>query len=141
MFLPALSALAHLKHGHGGKLCKPARSGTGSHRDKRIISPAASHRVKFVLPALKSLLVLSDYIFVGFLFRLLPVYAQSDILFHSMPIRFLGIGLQDHVHAGYCKAAVLLAGRAEHDIPDDIESHIQRLGLVIPDISHLKTAA
>ena len=93
------------------------------------------------ISALKALFKFFLHICQRFRFGSLFVNPQPHILLDIPFIGFLRIGLQDLVHLRYGKTAVLLAGGAEHDVPDDIEGHVQGLGLIVPHIAHLEAAA
>ena len=140
-FLLALSVAAHIEHDDGRHLRKSSRANPRRHGDKRIIPAAAGYGIEFIFPALKALLKFFLHICQRFRFGSLFVNPQPHILLDIPFIGFLRIGLQDLVHLRYGKTAVLLAGGAQHDIADHVEGHIQRLGLVIPDIAHLEAAA
>ena len=51
----------------------------------------------------------------------------------------LRIRLQDLIYARHGKSSVLLACRTQYDISDHIKCRIQRLWLIVPQISHLKS--
>ena len=136
----SLSLAAHVQHAHGSQLCKPARSRSCGHGDEGIVSPAARYRIKLVFPALEPLLHLLDHIGIGYFFRLFPRHAHFHIFLQISVIGLLRVRLQNQIHAGHGESAVLLACRAQNDIPDHVKGHVQGLGLVVPDVSHLKAA-
>ena len=109
--LLALSLPSYIQHGNRRKLCKSAGSGSRCHRNKGIISSAASYGIKLVLPALEALLILPHHIRIGFFLRSFRLYPKTQIFFNIILIGFLCIGLQNQIHAGHRKAAVLLACR------------------------------
>ena len=137
----ALSLFAHLQHGLSHQLAVFAGPGACRHGDKGVIAPAGRNRIELVLPSLEALLHLLLQILPCHLLDLLLCQSQIPVLLDQLLVRLLCIRLQDLVHAGHRKAAVLLARRAQDDISDHIEGRIQCLRLVVPEIPHLKAPA
>ena len=135
--LPFPSDIQHLYRRH---LCKTLCPNTGCDCDERVISPAARHCIKLVFPTLETLFKLALHISDRHLFRLLPFNSETDVFFYCGLICFLSIRCKDLINFRNRKPAILLTRRAEYDIPDHIKSHIQRLGLIVPDIPHLESA-
>ena len=72
--------------------------------------------------------------------RALVREAQRAVAVQEHDVAALGIRVEQLVHARDGEAAVLLAGRGEHDVADHVEGDVQRLGLVVPEVAHLKAA-
>ena len=89
----ALTFFSHIQHLNGCKLCKTARSDTGSHGDKRIISTAGCNRIKFVFPSLEALFKISCHVSQSNFFRLLLRNSETGILIHILLIRLFRIRL------------------------------------------------
>ena len=138
--LLALSASSDIQHRDGSQLREFAGTGSCGHGDEGIVSAAASNGIEFILPALEALFELSHDIRVTLCFRSRAVDAEARVFLNIFFIGFLCVRLEDQIDAGDGKSAVLLAGSAQNDIADDIEGNIQRFGLIVPDITHLKAA-
>ena len=136
-----LSFSANIQKGDGGQLCKSAGSGSGGNGDKGIITTAGCHGIKLIFPSLESLFHLFFQVFHGCPGSLFLFQFQRQIFIQMTLIGFFRIRLQQQIHAGHGKTAVLLSGCTEHNITDDVKGHIQCLGLVIPDITHFKSAS
>ena len=61
-------------------------------------------------------------------------------LFLIFPVALLCVGRQNLIRLRYGKTAVLLGRGAQDDITHDVESRIQGFRLIVPDITHLKSA-
>ena len=140
MSLFALSVHADTEHADGRHLGKTSRSGSGGHRDKRIISTAAGNGIELVLPALEALFKVTFYICHSGCFCLFLGKSKTCIFFHILGKRDLCVFIQDQICAWHRKAAILLAGSTQHDISDHVKGNIQGFRLIVPDISHLKAA-
>ena len=136
----ALPFSSDIQHGNGSQLSKPAGTSTCGNGNKGIITTAAGYCIELVLPSLEALLELSYYICITFCFCSVFINSHTSILFNISVIRLLSIRLQNQIHTWYGKATVLLTGCTEYNIADNVKSNIQALRLIIPDISHFKTA-
>ena len=75
------------------------------------------------------------------IFETLQGKPQGAIALQEEDIAALGIGIQQLVDHGHGEAAVLLARSRQNDIADDVEGDVERLGLVVPEVAHLKAAS
>ena len=92
-FLPALSLPAHIEHCDRCQFRKSSGSDSGRHGNKRIISAAACHCIKLILPALKSLFKLFLDICKRLRLRGLFIHTQLYIFLYVTLIGFLRIRL------------------------------------------------
>ena len=136
----SLAFTADFQHGDGSHFRKTAGAGSRCHGNKRIIPTAGRHRIEFIFPPLESLFHISFHISPGHFFRLFLAQTQIFIFFNVFLIRFFRIRSQDLFHTGNGKSAILLAGCAEYNVSDHVECHVKGLRLIIPEISHFKTA-
>ena len=108
----ALSLFTHLQHGLSHQLTVFAGPGTCRYGDKGVIPPAGRYGIELILPSLEALLHLFLQILPGHLLNRLLCQSQIPVLLDQPFVRLFCIRLQDLVHAGHRKAAVLLACRA-----------------------------
>ena len=131
--------LPHFQHLHSHKFSVFTGNRSRCHSDKRIVSPAGGDGVELVLPSLEALLHLFFQICPGYLLHGLLVQAQLSVFLNKPLVGFSGKRLQYIVHTGHGKTAVLLAGRAQDNVPDDVKGCVQCLGLIVPQVPHLKS--
>ena len=137
----SLTFLSDVQHRDSGHLREAACSGSRCHGDKRVVTAAGGNRVKLVLPSLESLFHLALNVVPCHFFCLLLIEAKVNILCDILSVRFLRVRRQDILHVRHRKTAILLACGTQDNIADNVKGHIQGLRLVVPDISHLKSAA
>ena len=111
------------------------------HGDERIVAAAGCDGVELVFPALKALLKVVDDVLHRLLLGALRGQAHAQISVHEHRKAGLGVLVEQLIDAGDGEAAILLAGCGEHDVANDVEGDVERLGLVVPQVAHLKAAA
>ena len=141
----ALSSLVYFQEGDGDHLLKHFGSKSQRHGDKRVVSAGRTYGIQFVFNTLPSLVTLAanlvHRVFHRFFFASFPGWiGVFQKLLYIMVIALLCVRRQDLIHLRHSKSAVLLCRRTQHDISHDVKCGIQALGLVIPYISHLKSA-
>ena len=140
-----LSALMHFKKRNRNHLCEFIRAQSQCDRHKRIITARRTDGIQFVLDPLPALVAVTADLILRilkrFLFRTLP---GSICVLHKFFLIFfkalLSIRSQDLIHLRHRESAVLLSSRTQDNVSHNVERRVQRLRLIVPDISHLKTA-
>ena len=121
-------------------LCKAVAAEAEGHGDERIVAAAGRHGVELVFPALEALMKVVCKVLYRLFLTARLVKAERAVLLHILVVAARGVLRQNLVRLGHGEAAVLLAGRAEHNVADDVKRDIERLRLVVPEVAHLKAA-
>ena len=142
----SLASLMNFKERNRTHLLKLLSSKTKCYCNKRIIASGRTNRIQLILNSLPSLVIIPADFVKGILDRtflaaapaLIGVFQKFGNIFI---IALLRIRCQDLINFRNGKTTVLLRRCAEDDIAHNIKGCVQSLRLIIPDITHLKTAA
>ena len=146
----SLTACSDIHTSHGCHSTKTRIVKTERNCNERIVAATGTNRVETIFPRLESLLhitlnLLHSILIGGGQYILvvakIVVSRNFCVLLKVFLVRFFGIRSQNLVYFRDGESAILTSGRADCNIRDNIERHVKRLWLVVPDIAHLKTAS
>ena len=143
--LLTLSAFVYLQKRNITHLLKLSGSKSQCNCNERIISTGRTYCIEFVLNSLPSLVKITSYfiqrIFDCFFLSAVPVLIRIFQKFTDIfIITLLSIWSKDLVNFRYGKTAILLCRSTQDNISHNIKCSIQCLRLIVPDITHLKSA-